>query len=233
MAYELGDVLVRAVMENVTGLPEDRVTNDFAFKTGATAPTQTEIDDCIALVDYFYRGVPGAGINIPSSYISETINRAATHLIEVYSITALGLGSPIYSEPWLGPVTAGFATNLPNEVAAVLSFHATLVGTVEEGPGGTRPRARRRGRIYFGPLGAGALDMADPNPRLNADFLTVLRTAGGNLRDGSALEGTPWCVWSRVDEELRVVTGGWTDDEPDTQRRRGNTASTRVTWGNP
>lgn len=233
MAYELGDVLVRAIMENVTGLPQDRVMNDFAFATGSTAPSSGEITDVVGLVNNFYRDVPGSGINVPSSYISESIDRAATHTIEVYSITASGLGSPIAVEPWLGPVTAGFSTALPNEVAAVLSFHATQVGIAEEAPGGTRPRARRRGRIYFGPLAIEASRYFDPNPRLVDEFLTSLRTAAGNLRDASVLEGVPWSVWSRADQVLRPVTGGWTDNEPDTQRRRGNIATTRVVWGNP
>lgn len=230
MAYQLGDILVRAIMENVTGLPEDRVMNDFAFATGPTAPSGTDIVNAVDAVDHFYRTTGGGTGDTVSEYISGAINRSATHTIEVYSITALGLGSPIYTTNWLGPVAVNTLDNQVAEVAAVLSFHSDLTGVAEEAPGGTRPRARRRGRVYIGPLTLTAVDYATPNPRLSAAMTAVLREAGSRLISESSADAIPWSVWSRADEILRPVVGGWTDNAPDTQRRRGVSSTIRATW---
>jgi hypothetical protein len=232
MAYQLGDVLVRTIMENVTGLPEDRVINDFAFATGATAPTTTELAEIGDYVDDFFRAIPSGAGSAVGSWIGEAINRSATHTMEFYSISAAGLGSPILVNNWLGPVAPVDSSNLPTEVAAVLSFHADLTGVQEEGAGGTRPRARRRGRVYIGPLGQSSITHAAENPLISSTLTGVLAAAGNAMRVAADADGLPWCVWSRTDQVLRPITGGWVDNAPDTQRRRGTDATTRSTWGN-
>ena len=230
MAYTLGSILVRAVMENITGLPEDRYVNDFAFEAGADIG-ETAMDEVLAEVDDFYReNVTPFNISV-GAYMSRAINRSATHRLDVYRIQAGGLGSPIRSDPWLGPTDPGTANGMVTEACGVLSYHSDFAGAVEEAAGGTRPKARRRGRLFIGPLAAAAVDTGAPPYRLNAQFCSVMRGAAARLRDASGVNGIPWSVWSRADATLRPVTGGWTDDSPDTQRRRGVGASARVVWG--
>lgn len=228
MAYTAGDTLVRAVMQAASGLPRDTVINDFAFKAAAS-PTPTEVGMMISVVNEFYRTTQASSRKV-GEYISNQINRAATHELQAYHITAGPLGSPFYTEDWLGPPTALTATGVPTEVAAVLSFHADLTGAAEES-GATRPRARRRGRVFIGPLTGGAIVQSAPPYTLDASFTLVLREAAVKLMDDAEAAGVPWCVWSREDATLRPVVGGWTDNAPDTQRRRGFRATTRNVWG--
>lgn len=216
-------------MSNVTGLPEDVFINDFAFKNTAGVPNLAQATSMFGRVSDFYRNVGANGRSV-GSFISSAVDRAATHLVQVFSITAAGTGSPIFEFDWLGPTAPTELLNLPNEVSGVLSFHALLTGVSEE-IGGTRPRARRRGRVYVGPLTVEAIDTADDNPRLDATFLTTLRQQALTLKDQSVTNNHPWQVWSRADQVLRPVLEGWTEDAPDTQRRRGVAASTRTTWG--
>lgn len=230
MAYTSGDILVRAVMTADSGLPEDTIINDFAFQKGSAA-TLTDLDDCMTLVSNFYR-VAGTSGQAVGEHISAQVDRGATHELQAWFLTGgPPLGSPDATDAWLGPVAPFDATGCPTEVAAVLSFHANLTGVLEES-GATRPRARRRGRVYIGPLTITNSILGTAPPYLLDPTLTAsLREAAVKLKDDAVNAGTPWAVWSRADATLRPVLAGWTDNAPDTQRRRGPAPTTRVTWG--
>lgn len=231
MPYQAGDILVRAVMSNANGLVDDQFVNDFAFRQ-ALEQTPAEMLALVSRVNSFYNGT-GEELNIVSHYISTSVNRAATHRMDLYRIAAGGLGSPILSVPWLGPgAPIAAAENLPNEVAAVVSFHADLTGVLEES-GATRPKARRRGRLYVGPLGDNALSGDIPNPLFSDTFLGTLRHGITDVAAGNdvAGQGGAFSVWSREDQELRRVIGGWTDNAPDTLRKRGQASTARVVFG--
>lgn len=228
MATTSADILVRAVMTADSGLVEDQVINDFAFRhQSGLAPTTAELDDLAGAVDDFYNSIDVGTGYCPAHFISTHVDRAATHELEFVNI-ATG-GSPVYSVPWLGPVAPEGDTNLPNEVAAVLSFHGTLTGILEE-VGATRPRARRRGRLYVGPLRNNSINGSLPAPTLGTALLTALRTNANVMFDAADAAGFTWSVWSRMANELYAVVGGWTDNAPDTQRRRGQVSSARVTY---
>lgn len=227
MAYVAGDTLIRVVMTAKSGLVADQVVNDFAFKNQSGSATIGDAAGMIGMVSDFY-SEPSAGNRI-SNYIGENVDRAATHQMEAYHIVAGPLGSPFYTEDWIGPAAPGTAnSNLPLEVAAVLSFHADLTGIQEEA-GATRPRARRRGRVYLGPLTTDGVTITDDAPLLGPDLRTAMGAAAVALKDAAETDW-PWCVWSRADAILRPVVGGWTDNAPDTQRRRGQESTNRATW---
>lgn len=222
------DILVRTIMQGSTGLPEDRYVNDFAFRyVGLLPPTNAQLLLLFGAVDGFFNDVQAGG-NRVSHFIGEAVNRAVTHEMEFVDIS-IG-GSPRLSEPWLGPAVPIFANNnLPTEVAGVLSFHGNLTGIPEE-VGATRPKARRRGRLYIGPLITASVAFATANPFLNGSFTTCLRQAAGAMQDEAAASLFEWSVWSRANNELYQVVGGWTDNAPDTQRRRGIESTARVTF---
>lgn len=231
MAYTAGSTLVRAVMESSTGLPSDRYINDFAFEFDGT-PIAANYDNIVTVVSDFYRVVTTGAASV-GQFISNAVNRSATHTIDVYHITAGPIGSPVYSESWLGPPTTSSTSGLPTEVAGVLSFHADLTDIPEES-GVTHPRARRRGRVFIGPLNINAVDISNAPYRLagsgSGAFLNTLREAATRLADDAAANDFTWSVWSRADATLRPVVAGWTDNAPDTQRRRGPASTARVTW---
>lgn len=227
MAYTSGDILVRAVMEAASGLPQDQVVNQFTFQK-ATAASGSDLITCMDLVSDFYRDAQ-TNTHSVGEYISSQINRSATHELQAWVITTPPMGSPDQAQAWLGPPTVGDGGGLPTEVSAVLSFHADLTNDLEES-GSTRPRARRRGRVYIGPLTPQAIAGTTPPYYLHSTFTETLRQAAITLFDAAETAGIPWAVWSRVDSTLRPVVAGWTDNAPDTQRRRGPDSNVRVAW---
>lgn len=144
--------------------------------------------------------------------------------IEAYDVSGHLNGSPagppVYMASWtLGPseVTAGY----PNQLAMVCDHHADLSGVAEFGPH-TRPRARRRGRHYLGPMAADTLTFAT-----SGDFAvtwaaakrTAVKTAYEHALASTHL-GPGWSVWSRVDAAMYPIIGGWIDEVPRTRRTR-------------
>jgi len=227
------NVLLVVSFPSVTTLPRDAVNNTFAFHTddGSDVVLAEARDAVVA----FYADTQVNG-SIIGHYINATVTRSVATDVWGYSLDAhlatptVGLGAPIYHSTFT-PVTAnsGFQQN---EVALAMSFHADLTGIAEHGTGGTRPRARNRGRIFLGPLaGTSTEDVGSGRMRPSSEIMTGLAQAGGVL---AANHGTSthlrWAVWSRKDQVLRTVTGGWVDNEFDTQRRRGGDSTARTTF---
>lgn len=228
MAYNAGATLVRVVMTATSGLPADQVVNDFVIdKQGGGAPNGGDITAWGGALDAFYNTAhTGAALG---SYLSAWIDRDATHRMDYYHIVAGPLGSPFTSQDWIGPTPPVDAHGLPQEAALALSFHADLT-TVAEEVGATRPRARRRGRVFLGPLHPTAMDYTTP-PYMVADAIVLAANEAmvALLADLAGASGD-WSVWSRAGGELNTIAGGWTDNALDTQRRRGPAATGRTTW---
>lgn len=228
MSYSSADILVRTIMTTKSGLAADKVVNDWAFHFAAgTTPADSDLDNLQDAIDAFYNTT--GGINPVAYYIGQNVDRTVTHKMDFYTISAPPLGSPRYTNDWIGPSTPGATTDLPAEVCGVLSFHADLTGVVEES-GTTRPRARKRGRVYVGPLTYGAINNNSGKPILEPNFTQAMREGAGAMATAAAADGWTWSVWSRKDTTLYEVVGGWTDNAPDTQRRRGPKATARVTY---
>lgn len=109
----------------------------------------------------------------------------------------------------------------PSEVAMCLSFQGEKVSGTSQ--------ARRRGRIYLGPLAA---DGVASDGRPSSTLTTAVRTFGVNLLAGSGPSPATylWTVWSTVDDGPVTVDNGWVDNAFDTQRRRGIQPTTRSTF---
>lgn len=146
--------------------------------------------------------------------------------IELYDITAHLAGTP-HGPPYdMGPLSGLLSTSgdpLPGEVAVCVDYHADLTGIPEFGTG-TRPRARRRGRHYHGPMRVTSLthDSATNEPSwgvAGAGTTGQFQTAYSDLL-GALPTGVEWDVWSRKDAAIYPVIGGWVDEAPRSQRRR-------------
>lgn len=88
-------------------------------------------------------------------------------------------------------------------------------------------QARRRGRIYIGPLKT----TTSTNGRPNSTAITTLATASSALGiDLNAVADTTWCVWSPTSGTAVPITDGWVDNAFDTQRRRGWDPTSRTTY---
>ena len=114
-------------------------------------------------------------------------------------------------------------TVIPAEVSVVLSFHGS--------PLAGEPAARRRGRIYLGGCGnpTAQATLSSP-PRVASAVNDDVRNGASQLLTDSATLLMPWVVWSPTNASFTEVVAGWTDNEPDTQRRRGVGATLRTTW---
>lgn len=115
------------------------------------------------------------------------------------------------------------SASTPPEVAICLSYQADLTSGV--------PQARRRGRIFLGgwatPTQAGSISSF---PNITGALQSQIATAANALRTGVATDNWLWVVHSGTSAGDSIVTNGWVDNAPDTQRRRGQAASSRILW---
>lgn len=242
------ETLVRVTFQSTSGLPRDRFVNDWAFI--ASGPLTQAICDELAddLFSDFYNFTFGG--DKVSNYIGDVVDRGTSKaLLAFYDVSGHLGGTPAGSPAFTNARTLGApseATCMPEEVAYCLSFHADLTGTVERGPssatiptpdraidmgapavhtGFTKPRARRRGRIYLGPFTKASAVESGGHIFANLNLQTVVQGAAASLLASTTTE---WSVWSRTDSVFRPVTGGFNDNAFDTVRKRGTVANGRV-----
>lgn len=177
-------------------------------------------------------------------YLGRHINRGdLVHSIELATVTtgAVGVADDVVTPIqfmymfYLTAVPAVGAMNLPSECAIVLS-HAGSIGSVpEEGPGNTRPKSRRRGRFYLGPLSTSC--MANESDLGAATIAQTCREAIGNafqlmVANMNALilgqAGVNYGVYSPTSDSFWSTTVGHIDNQFDTMRSRGEVASART-----
>lgn len=210
-------VIAQVVMPRSTGLPADVITNTFHFSKTPADDLATVATELMAALTAFYN----TGTNPVGTFIGPTVSRTAAAIQVKWYDGSLPEGARVPDTRTFTLATASGTTSLPSEVAVCLSFRSTASPAVA--------RARKRGRIYLGPInssgtaGSPTVDLR-PSPAL----LTALRDAGKALANASVLAGHPWCVYSPTQDDLFQITHVWTDDAFDTQRRRGIPASSRV-----
>jgi hypothetical protein len=231
--------LVTVTLPNINAMPEDAVVNTFTFAPDdLTSTHQTTLFNAVR---DFYNVAHGTSTQPIGTYLSPDLDRGTGKAtVRIYDLTGHLDGSPHGSPIVELPMTlhaggsGGYA--LANQLAGVLSFHGDFTGHPESIPGGpagpagdTKPRARRRGRLYLGPIAdlATAEESGFNSPRLNAPFRGTCTDAAAWLMGGA----DRWSVWSRADAEVYPVVGGFMDNRIDTQRRRAVKASVRTTFG--
>jgi len=208
-------IRAQVVFPFFTNLPTDVSTNTLWFDGPG------DLEDAVALlrdpVGEFFTTIYGS---TAASYINWT--QASVRWYDMGQPTPrVPIVDPLQWDP--SPSTA-VNTVVPTEVAIVMSFQGDLV------PG--QPQARRRGRIYIGGLVESDLlaSLADQFPRIAAATITQCNNAAAALRTASASASHPWVVRSQTQNTSAVVTNGWCDNSPDTQRRRSVDAQSRTTW---
>lgn len=212
------------VLPNISGLPADSIVWDFAIEGASLLIVQPL---WTGLVNEALNNINAPGLVPLSARISDRIPRTVNALqLKYYDVTTHLDGSPAGSPVAVDTLTltsAAPSSPLPEELAVALSYHADFTGAVEES-GLTRPRARRRGRIYTGPYSTVSVDA---NADVQSTLLNALLGAAIHLNSASP---TVWRVWSRKDAAMRPVIGGFVDNGWDVQRRRGPKAPTRTLW---
>jgi hypothetical protein len=238
------DMLAKVSLYNVSGLMRDVVTNQFAIQG-----TGLDFDDRIAVAEAvadFYRGLETGTQKALGQVLSPHLSRqAGSHWVDIYDLDGhldgSDMGSPIYTYGFSLPAADGGQTALPNEVAVAFTLEAVEhanapvnVPAGEPGPkGDIRPKARRTGKVYLGPLTSFWIDPSSQGDCVVDDYHRGM-TFGlfAQLRDDlSAIAATADLgVWSRADQTIRPVASVSCDNRFDTIRSRGSapTARTRV-----
>ena len=191
-----------------SGLLEDYPVNTLHF----SLPTVN--DTILGLV---HAAIAGAYDTFDTSYPA-TVEQNL-HRVKMYNMADPTPRAPVWDD------TFNLTTNptgdpLPSEIALCVSFQGDRVSG--------QSQARRRGRIYLGPLAEQDNDTAG---RPAAAVTTDAGAWGAFLLDASLLDaGWTWCVYSATDDELVPVTNVWVDNAWDVQRRRGLAPSVRFSY---
>jgi len=237
--------LYQAVLKlaSVTNIPADDALNVFHFVDPASSAFDPVAAENIwaALTD-FCNNVPSGGASDLASYLGEQITRAAGGCeVLVYGKDDFDGAVPFSSPQYSNVITldaAAAGSTLPAEVAMAISFHGDLDGIQETAvnpsppPAIIRPKARRRGRVYLGPLmdAAGTEDPTSHDLLPSSAFRNVCTGIMVDLAAAANAANLDWSVYSRADGASYPVVGGWLDYAFDTQRRRGTAPIARSLW---
>lgn len=212
------------------GVARDAVTNSFVF---SDVDSDADREIVFDLLDDFY-GLDTAGADTAlSDWYSPTLNQTSNACtIKAYSLVGhldgTPHGSPVDQRLFSLGTSLG-SSAYPSEVALALTIEGLDWGDQPvEAPGGTRPRSRRRGRVFLGPFSEQAGSIQSNVMRPKSELRTVALAAASRLATDSIAAGVPWGVWSRANAAVYGVESVSVDDAFDTQRRRGERASTRT-----
>lgn len=213
---------IQHTFQGQSGVSEDRFVNTF-YAEGAAAPSEPTLAALAQAVFDFYDGV-----NTPSTeplirWYSSTADGTGRN-VKIYDLADPLPRAPIF-EVEHGPfsVPPG-ATNLPSECACCMSYAAPAISGL--------PVARRRGRIYLGPLNdrATADDPDTAECRVDDVFRFAVMNAAVTLKaDMFAAAGHVWSMYSPTSDDMLIINRVWSDNAWDTQRRRGIDPTSRLT----
>jgi hypothetical protein len=201
-----------------SGLPGDVVTNTWAFNRVGAAPGPTELAQLAQGVAAFYDDV-----YTNPRFIAPWLRPAQTNFA-IYDLDDIPPRVPVYDQVVALVTDTTPNLQIPQETAVVMSFQGDKVSGL--------PQARRRGRIYLGGISLGfiATGTTTSYPFITLAARTAIVTAAQSMQAALAAVDWIWVVYSTVNESATPVTNGWLDDSIDTQRRRGNTTSSRLTF---
>lgn len=236
------DLLAVVTHQSETGLPKDSVSNTFAVNGGPPVGDLVSLglvaDAFIALYNAQPGGLTRTGQNSFESIarrLSSVLDTGALRSsVKLYdALAGLGpgnMGAPLFVKPFTLAGTDNTKSAFPSEVAVVVTLEAVgRAGAAVELPGGQRPKSRRTGRFFIGPVNSGTATSDNGVIRPDPDFQDLCINAVLKLDAdlGAILPAMDLGVFSRVDGVVRPVEFVSVDNAFDTQRRRGEAATTR------
>lgn len=202
------EVRAQVILQSANGVAADAATNTFSFRW----PDGEDYSaDVTAILKAFYDDVSG--------YLSPLLAQN-NHLIKFVDHNGLPPQYP-FAETTFNLTNAPAGVAFPREVALVMSFQADRSAGVNQ--------KRRKGRVYLGPLNtAGNLATGLVLPAM----CTTVNVAAEQIQTSCQAVSLLlyWTVWSGLNGSSSIVANGWCDNAWDTQRSRGNVATTRSTW---
>lgn len=214
-------LLAQVELAASSGAPEDTVVNTWHFRSDEIGTPAQDHGAINAALVAFYSAI--------DQYMSKFNSGVMT--VRTYDLKDPQPRVPTGTSQQ--SLTFDVAGGVPCEVAVCLSYHAALVS-------GTNP-ARRRGRVYIGPLSSNGIAEAGSHTdmEISGPLLGALTTAGSALLGGHAAGAgeVTWVTYSPTDAATtgveaaaNEVVGGWVDWALDTQRRRGRAPRGRNLW---
>lgn len=201
-----------------TAVPEDVITNVWSLQFSTLEPLTANWTAAIARFQTFYATVYSATNFQMAPWCRPLLTRW-----KGYDLNDAIPRAPRHDVVAALTVSTLTSSGAVPEAAQCLSFQGVTVS-------GT-PQARRRGRIFLGGLATPCdLGTASVFPATNGAARTNIPVAAAALKSGLTTDGWTWSVYSRTDDAMVTVANGWMDNAPDTQRRRGNTATARTTF---
>lgn len=188
-------------------------TNTLYF-LGAVGSTQADdIDEILARVEDFYQSLDG------NLFPSGSYGTTST-------LTQYDMSDPEPRTPIAGPdnitLTPTGGTAYPSDLCICLSYRADY-------PSGAN-RARRRGRLYLGPvLASTGAAVTGQGVRVTAGAITNISTAVAFLHTTQTTPVT-WAMWSETDGVARPIVEYSVDNGFDVRRSRDNPNTTRTVF---
>lgn len=229
----MADLRAQVILPGLSNKPEDVFVNTFHFSSQTADGAAFDVIKAHLAELYNVGGLGPSGNATPglAHYMSRTIKRDADAvLIKIFNLADPEPRMPVERRFTLAAAAGdGTTLELPAEVALCGSFYAL------------QNRPRLRGRVYFGPFHALALQDATNERGRPAQLLVesavvalkrlITKPANTqNLAVRGKADGEPIGDTVLPQRVLRVATAGWVDDAFDTQRRRGQDAMTRTTF---
>lgn len=220
-------IAIQWIMPNDNANPADAVMNNWHFKTDDTGTPHDEAADCVSRLTAFYNSI--------DDYLSSFLSGA--YITKCFDLSDPEPRVPVFENT--GSVSGVSTGNgLPCEIAVCLSFQAPRVSGI--------PQARRRGRVYIGPLSNAAASLATDtsagdmivNATFRADLASAASALAGVFVGASSGSAMAWCTFSPTSvvdgmtlaQASNNVTDGWIDYAIDIQRRRGHAPGGRTLW---
>lgn len=206
-----------------TGLPEDVIVNTFhMIFTGPVLPTVTDYGNAADNFKTFYDAIYATDVRAP--WVT------SLYTIKAYSLWLTPPHVPAFVATRSNGSVAASAGQAPPEMAICLSMKANYVSGVAQ--------SRQRGRIYLGGFAAPLSNGTGTSfPSVASATRIRICNAAAALKTNMAADSWTWVILSPTQvkagggaQETFDVAGGWVDDAPDTQRRRGNDPTARSTW---
>jgi hypothetical protein len=202
-------VAIRAqvILHTVDAVPENYFSNSWCFVMDSTAGAGALLTP---ILKDFYDDI----VTVLSPVIA-----SSSHEVKYTELPGTPPNYP-FDEDTFNFASAPAGVALPDEVAVCMSFQGDRTAGL--------PQARRRGRIYIGPLRTTALTSNRPA----AATLTTIANAATTLANSVAAIAVTsyWAVWSQTNQTAVPLVDGWLDNACDTQRRRGVLPTSRTTF---
>jgi hypothetical protein len=169
------------------------------------------------LRDFYTATAPDAQASITEYFSRESMTGKWT--IKVYNLSDAKPRYPVYTDT--DTLTLPATSNLPTEVAAVMSFQGVRIAGEKQ--------SKRRNRVYLGPWAVTANYSGYVTDSL---VETILFSGKELIKASEASDQWDWVIYSPTDNEVIAIENGWVDNGWDTQRRRGTRATARGTFSN-